>query len=133
MKRSANNRFRRGSAAFECRHCGRLTRDTTGDNGSVTLCEDCYDGCSQQNGMNDSGDPALAAQYERDMRACFQRAVNRGGKIEGYAPIVDRRDGEPHQLNLDAAQRELDARNAQGEDVSMYRVNPQTCAIERVA
>lgn len=92
MKRTANNRFQRGSAAFECRHCKRLTRDTNGDNGGVRLCEDCYDGCSQENGMNDSADPELKAQYERDMRACFQRAVNKGGKLEGYAPIVEFED-----------------------------------------
>lgn len=36
-----------------------------------------------------------------------------------------------HQLNLDAQQRELDRRNAEGEDVSHLRVNPQTGAIER--
>lgn len=38
---------------------------------------------------------------------------------------------QAHEFNLDAAQRELDSRNAQGEDVSHLRVNPTTAAIER--
>lgn len=38
---------------------------------------------------------------------------------------------QAHQLNLDAAQRELDARNAQGEDVSALFVNQHNAAIER--
>lgn len=78
-----NRYFKKHSALFNCRYCHRLTRDTTGDNGSAELCEDCYDGCMQENGyMNSEGEEQ--AQYERDMRACFQRAVNKGGVIEGY-------------------------------------------------
>jgi len=79
----SNSHFKRHSALFNCRHCGRPTRDTNGDNGSVELCEDCHDGCMQENGfMNSEGEEQ--AQYERDMRECFQRAVNKGGVIEGY-------------------------------------------------
>ncbi len=37
-----------------------------------------------------------------------------------------------HEANLDAAQRELDRRAAEGEDVSHLRVNPKTYAIEPV-
>lgn len=40
---------------------------------------------------------------------------------------------QAHEFNLDAAQRELDSRNAQGEDVSELFVNPRTAAIERKA
>lgn len=79
----ANSRFKRGSAVFKCINCTRLTRDTNGDNGKAELCEDCYDGSMQENGfMNSEGDEK--AQYELDMRACYQRAVNKGGVIDGY-------------------------------------------------
>lgn len=77
-----NSHFKARSGVFRCRHCSRSTRDTNGDNGGVRLCEDCYEGSMQENGMLDGGE--LAAQYEADMRACYQRAVNKGGKIDGY-------------------------------------------------
>ena len=51
-----NQRFKRGSAAFKCVHCGRLTRDVNGDNGNVGMCPQCYDGSMQENGyMNSEG------------------------------------------------------------------------------
>jgi hypothetical protein len=77
-----NSRFKAGSALFECIHCGRRTRDTNGDNGKAEMCEDCYEGSMQENGALDGG--AEAAQYEADMRACYQRAVDKGGVIAGY-------------------------------------------------
>jgi len=86
----SNSHFKKSSAVFECRHCGRRTRDTDGSNGSVQLCEDCNEGCMQENGMNDTDDEEVAAQYEKDMRECFQRAVNKGGVIEGYARTYPR-------------------------------------------
>lgn len=76
--------FKKHSGVFRCRHCTRRTRDTNGDNGNVELCEDCYEGCMQENGYNNSSDPGLKADYEKGMRECFQRAVNNGGVIEGY-------------------------------------------------
>lgn len=79
-----NSRFKLGSAVFSCRHCGRRTRDTNGDNGSVELCEDCYEGCCYENGANDACDPDEAAGCRRIADAHFQRAVNKGGVIEGY-------------------------------------------------
>ena len=79
-----NKYFKRGSAVFSCIHCTRMTRDTNGDNGKAEMCEDCYEGSMQENGMLDGGE--LAAQYEADMRACYQSAVNKGGVIEGYLP-----------------------------------------------
>lgn len=80
----SNSHFKKHSAVFECRHCQRRTRDTTGDNGDVQLCEDCYSGCEQENGFLNTSNPEERAQYERYMRECFQRAVNRGGVIAGY-------------------------------------------------
>ena len=38
---------------------------------------------------------------------------------------------QAHQFNLDVAQRELDSRNAQGEDVRAFFVNQTNAAIER--
>lgn len=81
--------FKRGSAVFVCRICGRRTRDTNGSNGYIELCQDCYEGAEQENGFNDTSDPEQKAQYEKDMRTCYQRAVNKGGKIAGYTKQSD--------------------------------------------
>lgn len=78
------NRFSKGGC-FKCRNCGRSTRNT-GDNGSVDLCPDCYEGFEQENGMANTDCPAEAAQYEKDMREAFQRAVDKGGVVKGYTP-----------------------------------------------
>lgn len=78
--------FKKGSGVFACHHCRRRTRDTTGDNGDVRLCEDCYDGCMYDNGANDSSDADETANLRRIAAAHFQRAVNKGGVIEGYTP-----------------------------------------------
>lgn len=80
----AHNRFKLGSAVFACRHCGRRTRDTNGDNGSVELCEDCNEGCMWDNGGNDTDDKAKRAECFAKADEHFQRAVNRGGTIKGY-------------------------------------------------
>ena len=45
----SNSHFKRHSAVFNCRHCGRKTRDVNGNNGSVELCEDCNEGCIRIN------------------------------------------------------------------------------------
>jgi hypothetical protein len=79
----ANSKFKRGSAAFKCIHCARLTRDTNGDNGRAKMCEDCYEGSMQENGYMNSED-AERDQYKASMRACYQAAVNKGGVIDGY-------------------------------------------------
>jgi hypothetical protein len=42
----------------------------------------------------------------------------------------DRHDSR-HEQNMDAAQRELDMREAEGEDMSQYYVNPRTYKIEK--
>jgi hypothetical protein len=50
------NRFARGSAAYHCRVCGRLTRSTgRGDNELVRLCEQCYDLGGEENHLSDTG------------------------------------------------------------------------------
>ncbi len=81
-----NRRFKKDSAVFACIHCGRNTRDVNGDNGKAEMCIDCYEGSMQENGLLDGGE--FAAQYEADMRACYQSAVNKGGVIAGYTKQV---------------------------------------------
>jgi len=49
----AQNRFKRGSGCFNCRVCGRLTRDTGNDNGNVGLCPECLELSGQQNEHSD--------------------------------------------------------------------------------
>jgi hypothetical protein len=83
-KRNTNSLFKRGSGVFKCRHCKRSTRDTTGDNGDVELCEDCYEGCMWENGGNDASDEAERATCFAKSDAHFQNAVNKGGTIKGY-------------------------------------------------
>jgi hypothetical protein len=80
-----NSHFQRRSAVFECRHCGRLTRDVNGSNGCVRLCEDCEDGCQWENGGTDTDDTTKRDACFAKANECFQRAVNKGGTIEGYA------------------------------------------------
>jgi hypothetical protein len=51
-----SNRFTKGSAAFTCRACGRLTRDTgRGDNEGVSMCSDCFDLGGEENHLSDNG------------------------------------------------------------------------------
>ena len=45
----------------------------------------------------------------------------------------NRRAKEAHEQNLDAAHKELRQRDAEGEDMSQYRVNPRTYKIEKKA
>lgn len=47
------NRFQRGSGCFKCLACGRRTR-STGDNGDVQLCPECYEECQMENQIADS-------------------------------------------------------------------------------
>ena len=46
---------------------------------------------------------------------------------------MDKRQKTALECNIDVAQRELDSRNAQGEDVSLLRVCQQTAQIVEVA
>jgi hypothetical protein len=50
------NRFTRGTGAYKCRICGRLTRDTgRGDNTHVGLCAECYELAGEENHLSDCG------------------------------------------------------------------------------
>lgn len=48
-----HNRFKAGQGAFQCCDCGRLTRDTGGDNGSVRLCPQCFEIAGIENSIAD--------------------------------------------------------------------------------
>jgi len=48
------DRFSKGSGKFECKCCGKMTRDT-GDNGSVQMCPLCFEKSSCGNSLSDNG------------------------------------------------------------------------------
>ena len=82
----SNSHFKLGSGVFACLNCTRQTRDTNGDNGKAEMCEDCHQGVMWDNGAYDSNDAGTVADYQGRADACYQQAVNKGGKIEGHAP-----------------------------------------------
>lgn len=50
------SKFAKGSGAYKCECCGRLTRSTgRGDNENVGNCAECYDLAGEQNSLSDSG------------------------------------------------------------------------------
>lgn len=56
-----SNRFTKGSGAYKCRSCGRLTRDTgNGDNEQLHLCVECFDLAGTENMINDGGKVTMA-------------------------------------------------------------------------
>jgi hypothetical protein len=81
-----SNRFKKHSGVFNCRICGRSTRDTNGENGDLRLCEDCFEGSMYENGWDDNEgyDDLYSEQCRVKMEECYQNAVNKGGKIKGY-------------------------------------------------
>jgi len=60
----AHNRFRKGSGVFTCTVCGKQTRDTSGGNGQVELCQSCYDRAGDENAVCDG----LMSQEEFDKK-----------------------------------------------------------------
>ncbi len=83
-----HSHFQRRSGVFNCRFCGRLTRDVNGSNGSTLLCEECEEGLQWENGGNDTDDEANKVTCFANANAAFQRAVNKGGVIEGFTKQV---------------------------------------------
>lgn len=52
----ASNRFTRGSGAYQCNCCGRITRSTgRGDNENADMCAECYDLAGEENSLLDTG------------------------------------------------------------------------------
>lgn len=55
MARTAN-RFTKGTGAYSCSCCGRITRDTgRGDCELVKMCGECYDLAGEENHLSDNG------------------------------------------------------------------------------
>jgi hypothetical protein len=79
----ANNRFTTGSGAYTCRMCHHLTRDTGGDGASVQLCDICYDLCSEDNSLSDTGELSTTA-----------------GRIAELLVALDQRNGDGSAAKL---------------------------------
>lgn len=79
-----SNRFKKGSGAFPCEHCARVTRDTGDSNTALRLCAHCYDGAGFDNEALDASAPEDIKKAQAEARACYQLAVDAGGKIAGY-------------------------------------------------
>ena len=76
----------RGQSVFACGICGRKTRNV-GDNGAAGLCPECDESSMIENGISDGlyADGKELDDAESMLQALNQRAVNKGGVIEGYA------------------------------------------------
>lgn len=61
-----NSTFRLGQSTFHCRACNKLTRDT-GDNGSVELCDYCYEEGSLENSLQDGH--ISQAEFDAEIRS----------------------------------------------------------------
>jgi hypothetical protein len=52
----AHNRFKTHSAAYKCHACGKLTRDTGHDEGTLELCKRCLFEAYVENALSDYGE-----------------------------------------------------------------------------
>ncbi len=59
-----NRRFKRGSGAYHCADCRKLTRETGHGESEVGLCLECMHEAELQNLVNDDGWPELEALQE---------------------------------------------------------------------
>lgn len=70
----ANNRFRRGSAVYRCRHCGKKTRETGSCESNNGLCASCYDSAGLENEHFDTGHET----YVDGCPTCEQESKSKG-------------------------------------------------------
>jgi hypothetical protein len=76
--------FKRGTGAFRCESCGRLTRKTRETEGcDWNVCPECFDLASFQNGISDNG-PVDAFEYVEGSRDCARRIYAAGGKFKDW-------------------------------------------------
>lgn len=84
MKRTTT--FTRGSGCYECRSCGRRTRDDGGgDSVHVRLCWQCYEIAGLENELSDNRSSMTAeeiAQTEAQIKRRQDEIVRLGGKLE---------------------------------------------------
>ena len=77
----AERHFRKNSTTFNCRSCGRLTRDTTGTN--QQLCPQCDAWTMIENTILDEDlDSAELAEAEARIAKLKAEAVAKGGRFE---------------------------------------------------
>ncbi len=77
------NGFGQGGC-YDCCECGRKTR-STGDNGNVEMCPECYERCNIENEISDCGEtPERLAEVE----ALKQAAIKKGGKFAATTETV---------------------------------------------
>jgi len=75
----AINRFRKGSGAYRCECCTRLTRATgSGDAAGVRLCEECYEMAGIENLIADSGE---TQELKKELEQLRQQVIAKGGKL----------------------------------------------------
>lgn len=65
MTRRSNSHFQRGSAAFKCGCCHRMTRHTGVQSIGIDNCPQCFDLAGLDNLLNDCPDERIAANYAR--------------------------------------------------------------------
>lgn len=53
MNNKHNSHFRHGSGCYECKNCGKQTRDTGEGESGWQLCRKCYDAWCTANGIID--------------------------------------------------------------------------------
>lgn len=81
-----HNRFKKGSGAYTCRRCKRLTRDTGGDGADVLLCDYCFDLAGEENHVADTG--KLYAAPNRIL-TLIALVASRGGDVSAWAELRD--------------------------------------------
>lgn len=98
-KQARNSQFKKGSAVYECRVCGKFTRDTGGDNGDAQLCALCYDLAGEENSLSDTGEfYGSTAEVTRLMVALNQQCKKGETAASLFPTIADKlRGAKPAQ------------------------------------
>jgi hypothetical protein len=78
MKNLYNARFQKGSGAFRCQCCKRMTRDVIG-NAMSDLCPECYEMGGIENEIADRGDPD--GSLMREVQALRSTIRQKGGVL----------------------------------------------------
>ena len=119
--------FTRGSGMYRCRICTRPTRDDgNGDSVHIRLCTECFELGGLENWLNDGS--RLTEPNRATIARLIASIVAHGG-VDVWTDKFEQTTNEAHELNLDAAQREMDMRAAQGEDMSGATIDQSTYAI----
>ena len=90
-------------------------------------------GAKDSNGVTKCWSGYHAAGTKKGAHGSVRNCVPNEGVTEGDQSdsARNRRAAQAHEQNLDAAHKELRSRDAEGEDMSDYRVNPRTYKIEK--